>query len=218
MSETTIAAAGKDLNSHTVWNSGQASDQILLRIARQCKGVHPAVDAKIDARASLISGRQEMRSIPGRIPGEAVVPLVLCIQEDHPAEEASWAAMTAVLNFCSVTGLNFVHNPHPETGVRPVDFAYFDISVTDRGIPDAEQAINSVLTESIRTQLQASPFALVHLQMDRDASPQLGDALVELVCEGRFNSLTTGNALFIFSQPEGSDAIDATRCFSVVLG
>lgn len=200
------------------WNSGVASDQILFRIARQCKGVHPAVDTKIDSRAALISGKPNMSVIPGRIQGEPVVPLVLNFSAGRPTEEASWSAMTAVLNFCSVTGLNFVHNAHPDLNVRPVDFCYFDLAVNPVGHSDMEQELAAIFPSSLCAQLDSTPFALIHLQLSNVVTPQLGDALLELATTGRFNSVSIGRSLVVFSQPETSDALDGTRCFSALVG
>ncbi|MFK4705770.1 hypothetical protein ABIC83_002609 [Roseateles asaccharophilus] len=111
------------------WTSDEARQHLLFDIARTFKGIDPIVDAKIDANAGIISGKPEVKRIPGRIPGEPRVPFYM---EGEPGVGKTTLIRSAIIEFCRITGLNFIENPPDDYDFTPNDFYYATVNLSGK--------------------------------------------------------------------------------------
>lgn len=114
------------------WTSDIARQHLLLDIARRFKGINPEVDARIDAHAELISGKEGIKVIPPVFKGEPRVPRYF---EGEPGVGKTTLIREAVREFCEITGLNFVENPADSYQMKATDFYFFTVNLSGKNSP-----------------------------------------------------------------------------------
>lgn len=110
----------------------QAVQHLLMKLARRFKGIDPVIDRRIDAAAAAIAGHPEIKSIPGRFPGEPNVPLYM---EGEPGVGKTSLIRSAIKEFCRITELKFVENPPDDYKPGPNDFYYFTVNLSGKNNP-----------------------------------------------------------------------------------
>ncbi|ART57123.1 hypothetical protein CBP36_19660 (plasmid) [Acidovorax carolinensis] len=109
--------------------SDQARQFLLLDIARRFKGIDPEVDARIDAHAEQISGRQGIKFIPATSKSEPRVPMYM---EGEPGVGKTAIPRSAAQEFCRIAGLNYVENPPDNYQFGPKDFYFVTVNLSGK--------------------------------------------------------------------------------------
>jgi hypothetical protein len=117
-------------SGHVEVLADEAFRAVLLEIATRFKGTDPEVDARIDAAAKRISGMNlPITSIPAMRNGAPRVPLYF---EGEPGVGKTSLIKAAILEFCSITGLNFVENPADDYEPQPNDFYFVTVNLSGK--------------------------------------------------------------------------------------
>lgn len=127
----------------------------LLELARRFKGTDAEVDRRIDENAAYIMGRPDLSisMIPATVKGAPRVPFYL---EGEPGVGKTSVIKDAILEFCDLTGLNFIENPPDGYKITDKDFYYAVVNLSGKsntmdlgGIP-TKNALDATIGAELR--------------------------------------------------------------------
>lgn len=101
--------------------------EVLLELARNYKGIEPAIDERIDAMAAFIANDKRVTFISPHQKGAPRVPLYL---EGEPGQGKSSLVESACKKFCEICGLNYIKEPEESYVFQPLDFYYVKVNLS----------------------------------------------------------------------------------------